>query len=36
MSALYLSLEPMPAAAAGHSWVGAWTFAITNDTPRGH
>jgi hypothetical protein len=30
----YLSLKPMPAA-AGHSWVGARTFAITNDEPRG-
>jgi hypothetical protein len=35
MSALCLYLEPMPAA-AGHSRVGAWTFGITNDTPRGH
>jgi hypothetical protein len=35
-SRLYLTLEKMPAA-AGHSWVGARTFAIasTNDQPRG-
>jgi hypothetical protein len=30
----YLTLKPMPAA-AGHSWVGVRTFAITNDQPRG-
>jgi hypothetical protein len=35
-SHVYLPMKPMPAA-AGHSWVGARTFAIatTNDLPRG-
>jgi hypothetical protein len=34
MATLRLKLAMMPAA-AGHSWVGARTFAITNDQPRG-
>jgi hypothetical protein len=35
MAALRLTLTMKPAA-AGHSWVGARTFAITNDQPRGY
>jgi hypothetical protein len=31
----YLALEPIMPAAAGHSWVSARTFAITNAKPRG-